>query len=115
MSTRFTGARLVFAALTLSACASTPSTPPRPAPAASVALPEPNELRRDLLAFAADSVRGRETRTPDADRAAQLLASRLASLGVAPAGDSGFFQRVPMIRWPLAASEIALATPKGRV
>jgi hypothetical protein len=61
-------------------------------------MPAAEELRRDLFDFAADSFRGRETGTPDADRAARWLASRLALLGLEPAGDSGFFQRVPMNR-----------------
>jgi hypothetical protein len=71
---------------------------------------EPNaaELRRDLFAFAADSFRGRETGTPDADRAARFLAARLASLGLEPAGDSGFFQRVPLNRARLTATTLAV-------
>src|SRR5919107_1615146 len=56
------------------------------------------ELRRDLYAFAADSFLGRETGTEAADRAARFLAQRLRALGVEPAGDSGYFQRVPLMR-----------------
>jgi hypothetical protein len=72
------------------------SAPPAITPT-SIA-PTVAELRRDVFAFAADSFRGRETGTPDADRAARWLARRLGELGVEPAGDSGFFQRVPMNR-----------------
>lgn len=77
---------------------------------------EPNaeELRADLFAFAADSFRGRETGTPDADRAAAWLARRLATLGLEPGGDSGYFHRVPMRRTKLTADSIAVVTPAGR-
>jgi len=54
------------------------------------------ELRRDLYAFADDSMRGRETGTEDAARAMRFLVERLTQLGLQPAGDSGFAQRVPM-------------------
>ena len=62
------------------------------------------ELRRDLYAFADDSMRGRETGTPDAARAAVFIAHRLARLGLDPAGDSGFYQRVPLARHDILAS-----------
>lgn len=56
----------------------------------------PNELRRDLYAFADDSMRGREAGTPDAVRAATFIVNRLQQLNLEPAGDSGYYQRVPM-------------------
>ena len=76
-----------------------PSAAPTPAPVAAPETPGPNaaELRRDLFAFADDSMRGRETGTPDARRAAVFIADRLASLGLEPAGDSMYFQRVPLV------------------
>lgn len=58
----------------------------------------PDELRRDLTAFAADSFLGRETGTPAAFKAAQFIARRLVQLGIEPAGDSMYFQRVPLVR-----------------
>jgi len=77
---------------------------------------EPNvaELRSDLFAIAADSFRGRETGTPDADRAAAWLARRLAALGVEPGGDSGYFHRVPMKRTQLTADSLLVTTAAGR-
>ncbi len=54
------------------------------------------ELKRDLYAFADDSMRGREAGTPDAVRAATFIADRMARLGLEPEGDSGFYQRVPL-------------------
>ena len=55
-------------------------------------------LRRDLFIFADDSMRGRETGTADARRAATFLARRVQHLGLEPAGDSLYLQRVPLIR-----------------
>lgn len=81
-------------------CASAPSSSnPQPAtrnpePAAIDAV----ELAKDLAAFAHDSMRGRETGTPDAFRAAAFIGRRLSELGLEPVGDSLYFQRVPMVR-----------------
>ena len=84
------------------ACSSGSSTPSRasaPTPRANAyGAITPDELRRDLYAFAADSFRGRETGTPDANRAAAFLARRVQQLGLEPAGDSLYVQRVPLIR-----------------
>jgi len=49
-------------------------------------------------------MRGRETGTPDAMRAAQFIADRLMTLGLEPVGDSMFYQRVPMVRQTVAPS-----------
>jgi hypothetical protein len=57
-----------------------------------------SELRRDLAAFADDSMRGRETGTEDANRAAKFLVERVQRLGLEPAGDSMYVQRVPLQR-----------------
>ncbi len=56
------------------------------------------ELRHDLTAFAHDSMRGRATGTEDATRAAAFLAERVRRLGLEPAGDSLYVQRVPLQR-----------------
>lgn len=101
----------------LAACAR-PAVAPAPAPAS----PAPvvtgaitaDELRRDLYAFAADSMRGREAGTPDGLRAAQFLAARLRALGVEPAGDSGYFQRVPLQRDSFGEETRFSVTADGR-
>jgi len=62
------------------------------------------ELRRDLFIFADDSFRGRETGTADAQRAAAFLARRVQQLGLEPAGDSLYMQRVPLVRQTFARS-----------
>lgn len=70
-------------------------------------------LAKDLAAFAADSMRGRETGTADAHRAAFFLGRRLAALGLEPAGDSMYYQRVPMVRQTIAASSRLVVTQNG--
>jgi len=85
-------------ALLLAACA-TGAPPGREVAEAPVAATGPvnaAELRRDLFAFADDSMRGRETGTPDALRAARFIAERVRRLGLEPAGDSLYLQRVPL-------------------
>ncbi len=76
---------------------------PRAAPQPEDVLPTPDELRRDLTVFASDSFRGRETGTPDERRAAHFLVARLTELELVPAGDSGFYQRVPLLRQSFGA------------
>jgi len=73
------------------------------------------DLRRDLFIFAADSFRGRETGTPDAQRAAAFLAKRAQQLGLEPAGDSLYVQRVPLARLVFThATRLAVMTSSGR-
>ncbi|MEO8333773.1 MAG: M28 family peptidase [bacterium] len=85
--------------LLLAACGGAPAvvTPPAPVPVPEGEIAA-DELRRDLSAFAADSMRGRETGTEDADRAARFLVARVQRLGLEPAGDSLYVQRVPLQR-----------------
>lgn len=73
------------------------------------------ELGRDLEAFAHDSMRGRETGTHDATRAAFFLGQRLADLGLEPVGDSLYYQRVPMVRQVILPSSRILVTRNGVV
>jgi hypothetical protein len=78
-------------------CASPPRTVPTPATEAPrLGAVTSEELRRDLFAFADDSMRGRETGTEDATRAMRFLVDRLQRLGLEPAGDSMYVQRVPL-------------------
>ncbi|HET9426714.1 MAG TPA: M28 family peptidase [Gemmatimonadaceae bacterium] len=71
------------------------------------------ELARDLGAFAHDSMRGRETGTPDANRAAFFIGERLAELGLEPVGDSLYYQRVPMVRQIVSPATRVLVTRNG--
>ena len=49
-----------------------------------------------ILALADDSMEGRGTATRGGDRAARFIADRMREYGLVPAGDSGYFQRVPL-------------------
>lgn len=99
---------LVIASIAAAACSHAPprtatvaqqgapaSRPMRYDPAGSI---NPAELRRDLYIIADDSFRGRETGTAEARRAAAFIARRVQLMGLEPAGDSLYLQRVPMVR-----------------
>ena len=55
-------------------------------------------VARLLGALADDSMAGRDTGSRGGWAAARLIAGELARAGIGPAGDSGFFQRVPLAR-----------------
>ena len=104
----------LIAIVTILACSPPRSLPlPEPEPDASGDI-SPDELRRDLFAFAADSMRGRETGSADADRAARFLATRLERMGLEPAGDSMFLQRVPLQRESFARTTRIVVSDAGR-
>ncbi|MEW5918133.1 MAG: hypothetical protein AB1762_17150, partial [Gemmatimonadota bacterium] len=113
---RFIDRRSVFLGLTtpmVMACgASARSVEVTPGPAAAVITAD--ELRRDLFVFASDSFGGRATATPYADKAARFLAQRLQTLGIEPAGDSGYFQRVPLKRNTMSASTLTVTSGDSR-
>ena len=54
-------------------------------------------MRRVLSALADDSMEGRRTASPGELRAARFIVSEMQAIGLAPAGDSGFVQRVPLV------------------
>jgi Zn-dependent M28 family amino/carboxypeptidase len=54
------------------------------------------EVQRELSALADDSMQGRRTGTPGAARAARYIAQQMQAIGLTPAGDSGYFQKVPV-------------------
>jgi len=76
--------------------AATPAATPSAQPATAPTGVTDGDVRRLLAALAADSMEGRGTATPGSARAATFIAAELARYGVQPAGDSGFFQRVPV-------------------
>jgi hypothetical protein len=89
---------LIAAALLLAGCARPVAVP---APARVITEPE---VQRLLGALAADSMEGRATGSVGGARAARLIAAEFQRIGLEPAGDSGFFQRVPVM---------LAATPRG--
>jgi len=108
-----TGVTLILA---LVGCSHSPRPLPGPglAPQPEGVTPTPEELRRDLIVFASDSFRGRETGTPDERRAAHFLVARLTELQLLPAGDSGFYQRVPLLRQSFGAGTRFEVSMQGR-
>ena len=88
--------KIFLTAFALAACARA-ATPVATTPATNAgadAITEAN-VRRILSALAADSMEGRETGTRGANRAAAFIAAEMKALGLAPGGDSGYFQKVP--------------------
>ena len=84
--------RILCASLVVAACHA-PSAEPDPRGTVTEAA-----VRRELSALADDSMEGRGTATAGGARAARFIAAELERAGVAPAGDSGYFQRVPTDR-----------------
>jgi hypothetical protein len=115
-------ATLLF--LMLGACSQTPTVEPAPLPASATppaaarpAVVTPIDvaaLRADLTVFASDAFEGRLAGTHSARRAAEFIAERLTAIGVEAAGDSGFFQRVPLSRQVFAPTTKFLVTSRGR-
>src|SRR3954468_3822636 len=58
----------------------------------------PAEVCRVLSVLAHDSLEGRGTGTVGGARAARFIAAEMRAAGLEPGGDSGYFQRVPIIR-----------------
>ena len=104
MPSRFPRAPLLAVAATQIACGGAPvvtTSAPDPQRVAAVsgmqasAITE-TEVRRLLTALADDSLEGRGTGTRGSAKAARLIANEMRLAGLEPAGDSGFFQRVPV-------------------
>jgi hypothetical protein len=61
----------------------------------------PAEAVRVLGELADDSLEGRDTGSRGSAAAARILAAELRAAGIGPAGDSGYFQRVPLARFTI--------------
>ncbi len=106
---------LVAVAYAVAACAPPPRVEPEAKPSVATGEISASELRSDLRAFSADSMRGRETGTDDAVRAAKFLVARIQRLGLEPAGDSLYLQRIPLQRERFTAdSRIVVSEGGGR-
>src|SRR5258708_1741307 len=55
----------------------------------------PASVRTLLTVIAADSMEGRAVWSHGSDRAAKYIAEQMARVGLVPAGDSGYFQKIP--------------------
>lgn len=89
---------LLLAGAAACAPATTPlPTPGTPAPSTAGLAIDQAALRADLEQFASDSFRGREAGTLGERLSAGFIAAQAQALGLQPAGDSGYFHRVPLI------------------
>jgi hypothetical protein len=75
--------------------AATLSMSEAPAPARAEPVTE-SDVRRLLTALADDSLEGRMTGSRGSAKAAAIIAAEMQRIGLSPAGDSGYFQRVPV-------------------
>ena len=73
-----------------------PATATTPSVVASSSTITEADVRRLLTALADDSLEGRGTGTRGSAKAATLIANEMRAAGLEPAGDSGYFQRVPV-------------------
>ena len=81
-----------------------PSDPAAPPALDAIAA---DDIRRDLVALAGDSMRGREAGTLDELRASAWIAERARAAGLEPAGDDGtYFQLWPMRRTVTSMSSV---------
>jgi hypothetical protein len=87
-------ALLLFGSVACSS-ASTLSTAEAPAPSTADPVAE-RDVRRLLTALADDSLEGRMTGSRGSAKAAAIIAAEMRRIGLEPAGDSGYFQRVPV-------------------
>jgi hypothetical protein len=100
---RLTFDRILLLTFATGACACAPSgsvaQSPAPVSAASVAPSSAineTDVRRILSALAADSMEGRMSGTRGANRAAAFIDREMRSIGITPAGDSGYYQKVAL-------------------
>jgi hypothetical protein len=98
--------RTALLPLVLAACGTTPASMPVPAPApaqtvagtrAAAALITAESVRAHVHFLASDEMRGRDTPSPELERAAEYLADQFREYGLRPAGENGtYFQRFPL-------------------
>lgn len=88
--------RSVLSATLLFAACTRAGAPPSTTPSAAPPVATIERTRLLLAALADDSMEGRRVATAGEARAARFIAARLREAGLEPAGDSGYFQRLPM-------------------
>jgi len=80
---------------TTSSSAATPGAS-TPVASATTNVVTERDVRRLLSALSDDSLEGRMTATRGSARAAAIIAAEMRRIGLVPAGDSGYLQRVPI-------------------
>ncbi len=115
---------IMFSALLIAGGASVASVQSQPRPRSGAAIdtlksiPKPSKEDRARVewlerSLAHDSMEGRGLATPGSTKAARFLAGEMKKIGLVAEGDSGYFQRVPMmIPAPRPAGDAA-AAPAG--
>jgi hypothetical protein len=92
-------------------------TPRRPTAAAiqrAVETITPADFLQRLGVIADDSMRGRDTPSPELDKTADYIAAEFARLGLRPGGDSGtFLQRYPIRRTQVDTGGFVMAMGRG--
>ena len=69
----------------------------------------PDRIKADVRTLSADGFHGRGPTQPGEEITLDFLERRFAALGLKPAGDRGFRQTVPLLRWTREAVDIRLA------
>jgi hypothetical protein len=90
---------LVLSGCVLTAACATTAAPPSPGLELNDAVQAPR-IRTLLRILAADSMEGRLAASPGYARAARFVADEMRRIGLEPAGDSGYFQKVAAFRTP---------------
>ncbi len=111
--------------LALSACSGTGSAaaPETTAPSVSIAAAvetaaaaiTSEAIVADIEFLASDALRGRDTPSPGLEQAAEYLAGQFESMGLEPAGTSGYLQRFPYVSTTLVLEglEVSFTGPAG--
>jgi hypothetical protein len=89
---------VLCAVLCLAGCASGQSVPERTAESTPAPAVDEARVRTLLTALAHDSMEGRRAGTAGAERAARFIADRMEEMGLTPAGDSVYHQRIQLAR-----------------
>src|SRR5579871_4171486 len=87
--------------------------PSRRAPTSGSGPVSPAEVCRVLSALANDSMEGRGTGTLGGAKAARFIAQEMRAAGLEPGGDSGYFQRVPLIFTRATRNGVTSTRPIG--
>lgn len=69
----------------------------------------PDRIKADVRTLSADGFHGRGPTQPGEEITLDFLERRFTALGLKPAGDRGFRQTVPLLRWMREAADIRLA------
>ncbi len=95
---------------------STPSQPEDTAASAAAAQIDVNELRTRLGIIADDSMRGRDTPSPELQETAEYVASQFESFGLRPGNGDSWFQDYPLTTMragPESGHMVAFTGPNG--